>query len=165
MQYVLLLREIEEYHRLKFQTIGLETKSNTYVLEIGREQEITLDSTITYTVNQEMEGTIRYIFLEDGEEIQRKEEGLYFLPEKTQEKSHAVLKVKPSAGKNYKLQTELISENGEGEEICWEKQEFSFFLHETKEKELELEIKESQGSSHKADLKWTDISDDDARYR
>lgn len=165
MQYVLLLREIEEYHRLKFQAIGLETKSNTYVLEIGREQEITLDSTITYTVNQEMEGTIRYIFQEDGEEIQRKEEGLYFLPEKTQEKSHAVLKVKPSAGKNYKLQTELISENGEGEEICWEKQEFSFFLHETKEKELELEIKESQGSSHKADLKWNDISDDDARYR
>ena len=165
LQYILLLREMEEYHRLKFQAASLETKADTYVLETGMEQEITLDSTITYAVNQEMEGTIRYILLEDGEEIHRKEEKLYFQPEKTQEKSHAVLGVKPLAGKNYKLRTELITGNGEGGETCWKKQESSFSLHETREKKLELEIKEPQEYSHKADLKWNDISDGDARYR
>lgn len=40
MQYVLLMREIEEYHRLKFRNISLKTKSGTYVLEIDKEGSV-----------------------------------------------------------------------------------------------------------------------------
>ena len=134
------------------------------MLECGREQQVSLSTSVTYSVNQRLGGKIRYTVLEDGREISKNEENMCFLPERTEEECSAAITVEPVKGKEYVLKTEIVSLDEEGREVLWKSEEIVFTIHATEQKELKLEAEVTQGTSCDVCLTWNDISDEDERY-
>lgn len=164
IQYVLLFEDIEEYERLKLSVTGLVTEANTYVLETGEEQEVSLQTRITYQTNQEVSGLVRYTLLENEIEIGKQEIESMLQPESTETIATTTLCVTVQAENTYQLKVEWISVNADGEEVVWATEIIDFSVHEKQEKEFLLQAQTKTGNDYGVDLSWTDISDEDNRY-
>lgn len=164
IQYILLLNEIQEYHTLKLKVDSLVTEADTYVLEAGSKQPVALQTTVCYTVNQEMEGIIRYTLLEDGVIIKTEEKACIFVPDQTEQMAETVMDITAEEEKEYILRTELLSRTDEEDETVWMSAEFTFTVHKTEEKEFILEAETLQGEEYAVNLLWNDISNGDNRY-
>lgn len=164
IQYILLLEDIEEYYRLKLNIKSMVTEANTYVLEVGEEQELSLQTKITYTTNQELTGKVRYTLLENETELHKQEVESKLQPTNTEQMTTTTMKVAPDAEHTYQLKMEWISVNENQEEVVWATETIVFNLHEKQEKEFILQAQTNTGDDYGVDLSWTDISDEDNRY-
>lgn len=164
IQYILLAREIKQYHALKFEIETLITEADNYVLEADREQQVSLQTTIQYTINQEMNAVIRYTLLEDGEIVKIEEKECLFIPEQEEQKADAVMDITASEGRTYVLRTEVLSQEETGKETIWKITEFDFSVHKTEKKELILQAETCGQEDYSVDLSWNDISDQDNHY-
>lgn len=164
IQYILLLNEIEEYHTLKFAVKSLVTEADTYVLEVNEEQEVALQTTVQYNINQKMTGTVCYTLLEDERVVEKKEQECMFVPNQNTQIAESIIRLTAAEGKEYVLRTEVISKDREGNDTVWERKEFRFTLHKRVENELVLQAETSQAEDYGVNLSWNDISNDDVRY-
>ncbi len=163
IQYILLLEDIEEYYRLKLNIKSMVTEANTYVLEVGEEQEISLNTTLSYTINQELSGVVRYTLLENETELHKQEVESKLQPTNAEQMTTTTMKVAPDAEHTYQLKVEWISVKVGGE-VVWATETIDFNLHEKQEKEFILQAQANTGDDYGVDLSWTDISDEDNRY-
>lgn len=164
IQYILLVKEAEEYHALRFGVDSLVTEADSYVLEADKEQQVSLQTTVQYTANREMKGIMRYTLLEDGEIIKTEEKDCSFVPDRREQKTDAVMDVTAGEGKEYVLRTEVVSREDTEKETVWESTEFAFTVHKTEEKEFILQAEVTGQDDYGVDLSWNDISDGDNRY-
>ncbi len=164
IQYILLINEIQEYHTLKLQVDSLVTEADSYVLEAGTEQPVALQTSVHYTVNQEMTGTIRYTLLENDVIIKTDEKPCILMPDQTEQMTETVMDITGEKGKEYVLRTELLSQTDEENETIWMSTEFTFTLHEAEEKEFILKEETLSGEEYAVNLSWNDISNGDNRY-
>lgn len=164
IQYILLVREIEQYHSLKFEIKNLITEADNYVLEADRKQQVSLQTTIQYTINQEMKAVIRYTLLEDGEIIKTEEKECLFIPKQEEQKTDAVMDIVATEGRTYVLRTEVLSKEDAGIENIWKSTEFNFTVHKKEKPELKLTCTVKDGEDYGIELDWNDITNDDERY-
>lgn len=164
IQYILLMREIERYHALKFQIKSMQTEADTYVLEVGENQKVNLDTKISYQINQEQNGTLRYTLLQNNESILTWEETRQFQPEQIVCEVGTEFTVCGEENSAYTLRIELWMPNQEGIDALWQREELSFYLHKTEEEEFLLESSVSDGTDYGVRLYWNDITNEDGRY-
>lgn len=164
LHYILLLDEIEEYHSLKLKVSNLRTEADSYVLEADSEQQVQLKTTVQYSTNQEIEGTIRYILLCDGVKQKTEKVVCTLVPDQTEQMISAGMGITAEADQDYILRTELLLYDENGTETVIQHTEFSFSVHETEKKKLLLQQETSGGEQYGVDLSWNDISNEDDRY-
>lgn len=68
IQYILLLLEVEEFYKLRFEIIQFQTETDSYVLESGVEQTLHLTTEVGYCTNQRLTGIVTYHLMENGVE-------------------------------------------------------------------------------------------------
>ncbi|MDE5967136.1 MAG: hypothetical protein K2G89_09930 [Lachnospiraceae bacterium] len=161
MQFILLQEAITDYHTLKLQEVSLYIEADSYVLEASKEQTVNLETTISYQTNQQVEGTLYYTLLEDGESILAWESPALLIPE--QESTPLVSSFAVTAGEDstYELHARLVL-SGDEEAIAEKTVEFS--VHVTQSEDLVLQGTVDMGEDYGVHLSWNDISDGDNRY-
>ncbi len=168
IQYILLLRELEDYNKLKLETGKLSVECNTYVLEVGKNMSLSVNVGFSYTSNQDAPVIIRYSLYEDGETVAGK---IVEKEIKRGEDSISVdtvsLEVTPERDKSYKLTVSVEqkdnTESGLPDIIA--KKDISFTLHEDIVEKLILSAETIHGEAYRVLLSWNDISNENHRYR
>ncbi len=161
IQYILLCREINEYHKIKFTFKSMITVADTYVLEVDEEQEVNLETTINYQVNQNAIGVIKYTLTEDGISVWQDERECEFNPDGNVISINETFVVTALEDKEYLLCVELVT--GENEEII-STEEIEFYLHKTESIDLVLQGEINAEDSSIVNLTWNDVSTDDDIY-
>ena len=149
---------------MKFEIKNLITEADNYVLEADRKQQVSLQTTIQYTINQEMKAVIRYTLLEDGEIIKTEEKECLFIPKQEEQKIDAVMDIVATEGRTYVLRTEVLSKEDAGIENIWKSTEFNFTVHKKEKPELKLTCTVKDGEDYGIELDWNDITNDEERY-
>lgn len=164
LHYILLFDEIEEYHSCKLKVQDLATEADSYVLEADSDQQVQLKTTVKYTTNQEIKGTIRYTLLCNGVKQTTEKVVCTLIPDQTEQIVSAAMGITAEADQNYTLRTELLLYDEAGAETVMQNAEFSFAVHTSKKTELRLQKETSSGEQYGVDLSWNDISNEDDRY-
>ena len=107
--YILLLDEIDSYHTLRLSITNVETETDTYVLEAGETQSLSLHTDISYDTNQNVTMNVRYTITEDGEATASVTKEMELSASNTKASLDSALEATAQEGKEYILKTEIVS--------------------------------------------------------
>lgn len=161
LEYILLLNEIQDYHSLKLTVHEFTCESDTYVLEVGEEQAVSIQTALKYKINQPAEAVIRYTICEGGKKKTVQENICRLLPDETQHKDSCELLILPEEGHEYTICIELLTKE---ENKPYARYEIAYNLHKTEYEELILTSERGEEGSSEIMLSWNDISNEDERY-
>lgn len=161
--YILLLDEIDSYHTLRLSITNVETETDTYVLEAGETQSLSLHTDISYDTNQNVTMNVRYTITEDGEATASVTKEMELSASNTKASLDSALEATAQEGKEYILKTEIVSVDDEAEVLASD--EIKFSVHVTERQKLTLTADVTTGIGYSVNLSWNDISNDDDTYR
>lgn len=163
IQYVLLLREIEEYNRLCVSIEEMLTEADNYVLEADEEQLINVTTSIDYFTNKEAEGILRYTLMEDGVIVDEMDQTCVFIPEQNKQEINTMINIMAGNGKQYDLHVQLVISD-ETQETVLKEETIDFRVHKKVNKDFILNADTIQGEKYGINLTWNNLSDEDDRY-
>lgn len=163
LQYVLLMDEIEKYHILKLNIDDMTSIADSYVLEAGSEQEIGVDTNITYSINQNKDMILRYELLNGDEQVYSKDVEMALTKDNSEVENHSDIRISAKEEDAYHLKIYLIDTVGE-EETIYAENEISFTIHKKEKTELKLTCTVNGGADYGVNLAWNEISDNDEKY-
>lgn len=159
IQYVLLLDCLSETQLPK--QVSLRTTAETYVLEAGEEQTVTLTTDVSYETNRRIDGQIVYSLTEDGREAACWKEVAVLTTGQTMVSVPGSFTVTARKDAVYELQIVYVLPDQE-ETLATEL--IKFTVHEEEKKNLVLSGEEQSGEDYGIRLSWNDISTGDNRY-
>lgn len=163
LQYVLLMDEIEKYHVLKLTINDMTSIADSYVLEAGVEQEIGIDTTVTYSINQNTDMILRYELMNGDEQISLKDVKTALTKDDSKFETHYNMKITATEEDAYRLKIYLIDVVG-NEETLYAENEIDFTVHKKEKPELKLTCTVNDGADYRVNLDWNEISNNDEKY-
>lgn len=164
IQYILLLLEVEEFYKLRFEIIQFQTETDSYVLESGVEQTLHLTTEVGYCTNQRLTGIVTYHLMENGVENHSSEQKISLPIGEKKQTIQEEMTVSAIMDKKYSIKIELILYGQDGTEVFRKNQEISLTIQETKESDLILQAQVKKGKSYGVTLRWNEMSDEKERY-
>ena len=164
IQYILLLLEVEEFYKLRFEIIQFQTEMDSYVLESGVEQTLHLTTEVGYCTNQRLTGIVTYHLMENGVENHSSEQKISLPIGEKKQTIQEEMTVSAIMDKKYSIKIELILYGQDGTEVFRKNQEISLTIQETKESDLILQAQVKKGKSYGVTLRWNEMSDEKERY-
>ncbi len=161
LAYIRLLSEIQDYNSLRLTVQEFTCESETYVLEVGKEQKISVQASLQYQINKTAGITVRYTIYEDDATKIVSENACLLSKDETQYSDKSEFVIIPEEGHEYKVCVELLS--GTEQKPCAQ-YEIAYNLHKTEHEELILKADRGEEGSSEISLSWNDISSEDERY-